>query len=257
MILCLQGSRYTAAMRQTLKSGDWLNDEHIHFAQELLRRDYPDIAGFQPTLLSQVDRFTPIECRCESLLIHHINANHWMVSTTIGGEVTIADSKCSSDFSSCLTHQLAQVYRKYIDNQVDDGRETYLPVRVLRVQQQSGGSDCGLFAIAFAVHLLQGNNIEEIEFDQKKMRSHLNYCFWKKKLFAFPTLSKKGYRKTTQLPYFHLDIYCSCKMPETYGDMVECVDCEEWYHKRCIEGINNDFSGNWICKYCMENGNNS
>ncbi len=182
MILCLQGSRYTAAMRQTLKSGDWLNDEHIHFAQELLRRDYPDIAGFQSTLLSQVDRFTPIECRCESLQIHHINANHWMVSATIGGEVTIADSKCSSDFSSCLTHQLAQVYRKYIDNQVDDGRETYLPVRVLRVQQQSGGSDCGLFAIAFAVHLLQVNNIEEIEFDRKKINAFsLKLLFLEKK----------------------------------------------------------------------------
>ncbi len=142
----------------------------------------------------------------------------------------IVDSKYSHKLTPSFTHQLAQIYRKYLDSQEDTGCETLLSLRIPRVQQQSGGSDCGIYAIAFAVHLLRGDNIEDIDFDQEKMRSHLNSCFWRKKMLPFPTLSTKGCRITTYFPYFQLEVYCHCKMPETYGDMVECEECEEWYH---------------------------
>ena len=47
------------------------------------------------------------------------------------------------------------------------------------VQQQSGIVDCGVFAIAFAVHAALGENVGEIEFQQEEMRSHLSKCLWK------------------------------------------------------------------------------
>ncbi len=172
-------------MRETLKSGGWLTDEHVHLAQELLQRDYPNIQGFQSTLFSQINGFTPVDSDCESLQFHHINGDHWVLSTTIGGEVAIVDSKYSHKLTLSFTHQLAQIYRKYLDSQEDTGCETLLSLRIPRVQQQSGGSDCGIFAIAFAVHLLRGDNIEDIDFDQEKMRSHLNSCFLKEKCFLF------------------------------------------------------------------------
>ena len=56
---------------------------------------------------------------------------------------------------------------------------------------------------------------------------------------------------TTYFPYIQINIYCSCKMPETYDDMVECENCEEWFHVRCVKG---DLTSEWICNYCIQSG---
>ncbi len=56
---------------------------------------------------------------------------------------------------------------------------------------------------------------------------------------------------TTYFPYFQLGVYCHCKMPETCGDMVECEECEEWYHIRCV---NAKTTAKWLCKYYVESG---
>ena len=57
----------------------------------------------------------------DSLQFHHTNGNHWVLSTTIGGELTVIDSNWQGHMNSSLTHQLAQIY---IDSQEDDGYET-------------------------------------------------------------------------------------------------------------------------------------
>ena len=61
-----------------------------------------------------------------------------------------------------------------------------LSAQVVRVQQQQGVTDCGLFAIAYAVHLANGNDPAKVKFEQKKMRTHLTNCLKKKRLEAFP-----------------------------------------------------------------------
>ena len=189
-------------MREELKAGLWLTDEHIGLAQELLEKDYPQISGFQCTLLSQNDGFVPVKSDSDALQFHHTNGNHWVLSTTIGGEVTVVDSNWQGHMNSSLTHQLAQIYRAHIDSQEDDGDVTFLSVHIPRVQQQSSGSDCGLFAIAFAVHILRGNNIEDIEFNQGKMRSHLNSCFWKKKATSFTYFKSNWTSSNSVLPIY-------------------------------------------------------
>ena len=50
-------------------------------------------------------------------------------------------------------------------------------INYVNVQQQSGGSDCGLFAIAFATCLCESQNPSLVYFCQKQMRSHLMSCF--------------------------------------------------------------------------------
>lgn len=250
-------------MKKELESGNWLTDEHIALAQVLLKSEYPHIVGFQPTVLSQNDGFVPVRSSSESLQIHHTNGNHWVMSTTIGGEVTVVDSSWHDHLSSSLTHQLAHIYRAFMEDQEDDeddgyeGYETSLAVSIPRVQQQGGASDCGLFAIAFAVHILRGDKIEDVEFDQRKMRSHLSSCFRKKQLLPFPTLKQPGYRLTRYFPYVSLSIYCYCKMPETYGDMVQCDDCDEWYHMKCVEVESSGIAGKWLCRACSAEQMNS
>ena len=35
-------------------------------------------------------------------------------------------------------------------------------------------------------------------------------------------------------PYITLELFCTCYMPETYDDMVECEECGEWFHLKCM-----------------------
>ena len=59
-----------------------------------------------------------------------------------------------------------------------------LAIHVPHVQQQQGTRDCGLFAIAFALHAALGQDVLSLEFDQSAK------CFSKKLLTPFPTLDK-------------------------------------------------------------------
>ena len=45
--------------------------------------------------------------------------------------------------------------------------------------KQVGSNDCGLFCIAYAVDLTEGNDPSDIEYDQSCMRWHLVECFKK------------------------------------------------------------------------------
>ena len=48
-------------MSKSLRDGDWLGDDHMELAQDLLKKQFPDIDGLQPTILSQKDAFIPIQ----------------------------------------------------------------------------------------------------------------------------------------------------------------------------------------------------
>ena len=86
-----------------------------------------------------------------------------------------------------------------------------LEINVPTVQQEFGSCDCGLFAIAFTLHLAMGNDPQHILFEQSQMRSHLLKCFQKKKVEPF--LHKKVASIKTKnapfFPYVTLDHGCS------------------------------------------------
>ena len=54
--------------------------------------------------------------------------------------------------------------------------EPSIKLNFMDVQMQSGGYDCGLFAIAFATALVLGEKPGGFLFDQQKMRAHLIKC---------------------------------------------------------------------------------
>ncbi len=66
--------------------------------------------------------------------------------------------------TSTLTNQIAAILKH---------KEPEFKLRYINVQHQSGGNDCGPFAIAFAVALCAGKDPHSCNFDQKSMRSHL------------------------------------------------------------------------------------
>ena len=117
--------------------------------------------------------------------------------------MSVYDSKYSGgDLDSSLTHQLALIYCALITVE-ENGEEVdpHLVVHVPPVQQQKGSSDCGVYAIAFAVHAALGDDVKHLELDQTQMRNHLLQCFKKKELVRFP-ITRKRSRHNNYFPYW-------------------------------------------------------
>jgi len=55
------------------------------------------------------------------------------------------------------------------------------------MQTQRGSVDCGVFAVAVATALANGNDPAALIFNQEKMRHHLLQCSEAGVLTAFPT----------------------------------------------------------------------
>ena len=158
------------------KKVEWLTDEHILFSQELLSFQFPQMDGLKLPHLAENDWFSPVQN--EAIQIHHINRNHWVTSSSICQEVNVYDNRFfGGDLSSSLTHQLALIYRLLFTKE-EDGEEVdaCIDIHIPPVQQQSGRADCGVFAMAFALHTALGHRVPDLEFDQAKMRSHLLKC---------------------------------------------------------------------------------
>jgi hypothetical protein len=148
-----------------LTMGDWLNDNHINLAQELLRRQYKNLSGLKSTLwLSKLKEPLPI---IDAVQVLHTRGNHWIVASTIGcsvDEVNVFDSLYSSIDAATL-NLLKQLFGVHIK------------VKMMKCPQQSGSRDCGLFAIANCTALAYGSHPSIATFNQGAMRQHLLNCF--------------------------------------------------------------------------------
>ncbi len=83
-----------------------------------------------------------------------------------------------------LVAQIASIYK---------GDGEILKIQKLCIQQQKGGVDCGLFAIAFAIEASRrgGEELSLIPFDQSQMRRHLYKCLDQNFLDPFPRSNAK------------------------------------------------------------------
>ena len=165
-----------------ISSGKRLTDKHINAAQKLIAKEFPLIAGLQDTVLSQKDKFISVPLGTKAIQIHHVRYNHWITSSSIAGYVEVFDS-IYSDLCPDTEVQLSKIYQRLADNVAD--------VKIVPCQYQKGSKDCGLYAIAWAYELANGNRPECIAFEQTRMRAHLMACFEKRKMSHFP-LTNEG-----------------------------------------------------------------
>lgn len=87
------------------------------------------------------------------------------------------------------------------------------------VQQQNGGVDCGLFAIAFLEHLARTNEYPTaVWFNQSQMRNHALRCLKDDEIHPFPQTKQPPNGKRAVEKSFNLDIYCVCRMIWTPSD---------------------------------------
>ncbi|XP_047123038.2 uncharacterized protein LOC124806314 [Hydra vulgaris] len=230
-----------------------LSDTVIKCFQDMLKKANPYANGLQDPILGQLLKFDVIGSLPFVQIIYN-GDYHWLAISTYGcsyGEINVLDS----NFHGCLSLETQKQICALLKYKKDE-----ITVKVLSVQQQDGGIDCGLFSIAFIEFILSQNRypIEDIWFDQTKLRNHALSCLINNLITPFPLTNSASRRCSPK--EFKLKLYCSCRMIWIPSDrticgrqMAQCYTCNHWFHKEC-EKINNISFENkdkfWKCQDC-------
>ena len=239
--------------RNTILNNEMLTDESINIAQILLQKQFPNIGGFQDTVIGKVQEFDTIPGSKKYIQILHAGSLHWLCVANVSEEKT-------SDEHYIFDSLSRKIIRDDIVKQIANyacSPATELLLNIESVQQQRNGVDCGLFAIAFATSLAFGENPGDICYDQDLLRVHLVKCLTNQNMCKFPTRSKGRIQRCKQVNS-RVELYCSCRMPyfvssdERY-DMACCSKCSCWYHRVCEKIPDSVFTNKrkkWICLSC-------
>ncbi len=166
------------ANMKALRGKDRLNNEHIHAAQKILAKQFSDRAGFQYTLrYKSVEKPIVTQTNEGTIQLHNIGGDHRVTTIFSGGAVRLFDSLYAGVIADDLVEQITQTYGKL---------KEHLTVQVVRIQQQQGCTECGLYAIAYAVDLCFQCNPSTVKFHQKDMRGHLIKCLEDGRFSRFP-----------------------------------------------------------------------
>ena len=125
--------------------------------------------------------------------------------------------------------------------------ERDITVNYVQVQYQSGGSDCGLFALAFATSIYNGVDPANVIYQQDEMREHLIKCLEEEDVTLFP---QRGSRRANskRICSIKLLVFCICRLPDDGNTMIQCMICEEWFHARCVSVLDEHID--WYCQSC-------
>ena len=155
----------------------WLDSAIIHSAQVLLQKINPLIEGFQRPTLGPVRNFSVVSGEFVQLL--HTGQDHWVCVSSIGcppGTVKLFDS---------LYHDIIS---QEVEGQVKDLlADSFQKLEYAPCQQQTNGSDCGVFAIAFATSLVLGSTPQDMTYDIPKIGPHLVTCLRAGAMTQFPS----------------------------------------------------------------------
>jgi hypothetical protein len=236
--------------KERLVGGHWLSDSHINAALQLLKKMYPQQNGLKSTqLLARKLQWK--SSSVDFVQVVHISGNHWVCTSNIHsapGVCDIYDSMAPSH-SPTLTRQVAAIMQC---------PEPSFKMRHINVQMQTGGSDCGLFALAFATALCAGKDPHKCSFDQNRMRSHLELCLEKGEITEFPASIKPRRCSSSVKCVKSVQVYCTCRLPwvkavDIYRDLAQCGHCKEWFHQKCMDIPIAAFveqSYIWFCTSC-------
>ena len=225
-----------------LQKTTWLSDSEIHAGQMLLKRDYPFVDGLcDPAIKGS------LVVPATSEFIHIINTgNHWVCLSTISttsspDTVKIFDSLYQNTNSTAVEHACRMLM--YPGDKVTFINE--------KVQRQVGGSDCGLFSLAFGTDLC--HSIDPT--NQGSMRQHYVNCLENGAMSPFPKTEKRGPRYLGSIKS-SVAVYCVCRLPYDREEYVQCSNghCKKWYHPICVKipawAINSNRK--WRCNKCEE-----
>ena len=173
-----EGIVLTIRDKKSILEGEMLNDEHVNFAQQLLKAQFSSLNGLRSTLLQSKKQ--PLSECSQALQIIHSRGNHWIAASTVSisdGTVRVYDS---------VYDTLDEDTKSIISAIFHSNHFPHIKV-VVPIQKQKGGRDCGLFSIANITAVAFHLDPTTITFDQTIMRQHLVQCMEKHALMPFPT----------------------------------------------------------------------
>ncbi|XP_040280115.1 uncharacterized protein LOC120995157 isoform X2 [Bufo bufo] len=217
--------KLTLQDRDVISKGLWLDDQIINASQIILSQKHVDVSGFMDTVVLAHSEVALSKCH-QVIQIHHVGM-HWLLSHQFDDNVTIYDSLATTSFSDTLKEQLIKLYRPLFT-----GENKTLEINATCCQTQKGASDCGVFAIANGLALLEGVNLRNIQFIQDEMRPHLISCLERGEFSMFPYEEQTRRRIPTSKVV--LTTYCICHIYKSREPMIECSGCKSWYHFCCL-----------------------
>ena len=129
-----------------------------------------------------------------------------------------------------------------------------ITMHFLLLQKQTNMSDCGVFAIAFAMAICNRQRPELLCFDITKMRRHLYNCLEDGLMRHFPASHRQRRHETTRTEM--VKVFCKCRLQEE-GKTVICCDRRlELYHSTCevnVPAIAWRGDTTWTCTACCSN----
>ena len=226
-ILCLN-----IDSKASIEGGEMLDDRVIQASQDILKLQFPNVNGFQPTVLGQADvSFAPMPNDMVQVIFKGNNkCGHWLTISTLNlkpGYVNVYDS-LNLELDNIVKNQICAILKH---------ESTMVTVNKVPVQQQHGSADCGLFAIANSVAVCLGHEPNKILFRQDKMRSHLIRCLETGQFTMFPfDVNTRQKKNKTQ----KVRVYCICRRPHDGTQMIKCQNCSEWFHSNCVNATDVD-----------------
>ncbi|XP_065653455.1 uncharacterized protein LOC136080567 [Hydra vulgaris] len=233
-----------------------LNDKVIHFCQQLMSIQLNIDVGLQDPIKGQVLSFHIYPSTPFVQILHDGNL-HWLCVTTYDckpGEIYIFDSLFHGSISLHTKRQICYLLHC---------QEKNLTFKVLPIQQQTNGVDCGIYAIAWARQILETKSIPStyLTFEQSEMRSHLLKCILNNRLEIFPVTKNPSSFRKCAAKTIRIPLHCSCRMFWVPGDedifnrqMAQCYACRKWFHRDCEKIPLSAYEKEdeiWICCDCQ------
>ncbi|MES9880904.1 MAG: hypothetical protein ABW185_08490 [Sedimenticola sp.] len=241
--------------KKLIEDGYWLNDQIINAAIILLKKMKPEMGGLQDVITQRYGHDS-IGSQSHFVQIVCINDCHWITISNINAlpmEVFIYD---------CMLRMSERPALKRITYPPDVGEIACKLLRpsgnlnfsVMDVHQQTGAYDCGLFAIAHAASVCIDLDPGSVTFNQPLMRTALLNSLQTRDMTGFvrTILVTKPSRALRALYQWQIKVFCTCRLPVDGADMVQCITCKKWFHKKCISG---DIQATWICAVCTARRN--
>ena len=237
--------------KHLILDGYWLNDRIINAAMALLRDIDDDISGLQDVIVAKKNGFIPKDNTCKFIQIIHIRGHHWITLSNLQCSIFDAIVYDSLHGINVKPNQQKISYPIIVEQTACRLSKTKKPLRlsVEDVQQQTGGGDCGLFAIAFATLLCLGEDPSQTRYCQDKMRKELIRSLEDRNMENFLQQCTSPKEGDVHILYeWDCPVYCHCKMPDDGELMVRCPSCNDWFHKDCEKG---DYTNpDWLCLTC-------
>lgn len=168
----------TKTDKDQIIAGEKLDDRHIDVAQGFLKQQFPCISGLQSPLLQKKKLLRTQDSHQHQIQIIHSRGDHWIVASTVladDGQVKVYDS---------VYRTLDRETLNIISNIFNGSNAKEL----VPIHRQTGGRDCGVYAIAISTALAFSHDPSKIRFNQPAMRLHLIRCLELGKFSLFPTV---------------------------------------------------------------------